>query len=115
MNRFVCCQGFRLLLASPSACYKLFKEKQEEGYGEARMFEGRIAHLFSLSRTTSHIRTNDPEVSVCGEQACLNKLFYGHRTAQQRAAQKLPVKTVLTEGFQLQEILSRKKFIHGIL
>ncbi|CAM5105539.1 unnamed protein product [Natator depressus] len=32
-------QGFRLLLASPSACYKLFKEKQEEGYGEARMFE----------------------------------------------------------------------------
>uniref|UniRef100_A0A8C3SAA4 protein-arginine deiminase n=1 Tax=Chelydra serpentina TaxID=8475 RepID=A0A8C3SAA4_CHESE len=32
-------QGFRLLLASPSACYKLFKEKQEEGYGEARLFE----------------------------------------------------------------------------
>uniref|UniRef100_A0A8C8RZH7 protein-arginine deiminase n=1 Tax=Pelusios castaneus TaxID=367368 RepID=A0A8C8RZH7_9SAUR len=33
-------QGFRLLLASPSACYKLFKEKQEEGYGEAKLFEG---------------------------------------------------------------------------
>ncbi|XP_006034799.1 protein-arginine deiminase type-3 [Alligator sinensis] len=33
-------QGFRLLLASPSACYKLLKEKQEEGHGKAQMFEG---------------------------------------------------------------------------
>ncbi|NWS64287.1 PADI3 deiminase, partial [Chunga burmeisteri] len=33
-------QGFRLLLASPSACYQLLKEKQEEGFGEAVMFEG---------------------------------------------------------------------------
>ncbi|XP_015268053.1 PREDICTED: protein-arginine deiminase type-1-like [Gekko japonicus] len=27
-------KGFRLLLASPFACYKLFKEKQSEGYGD---------------------------------------------------------------------------------
>nr|XP_014425051.1 protein-arginine deiminase type-3-like isoform X1 [Pelodiscus sinensis] len=33
-------QGFRLLLASPRACYKLLTEKQEEGYGDARLFEG---------------------------------------------------------------------------
>ncbi|NXB09108.1 PADI1 deiminase, partial [Cnemophilus loriae] len=33
-------QGFRLLLASPSACYRLLKEKQEEGFGEAAMFQG---------------------------------------------------------------------------
>ncbi|XP_068771678.1 protein-arginine deiminase type-1-like isoform X2 [Struthio camelus] len=33
-------QGFRLLLASPSACYRLLKEKRDEGYGEAAMFEG---------------------------------------------------------------------------
>ncbi|NXT91051.1 PADI1 deiminase, partial [Anhinga rufa] len=33
-------QGFRLLLASPSACYQLLKEKQEEGFGEAAMFQG---------------------------------------------------------------------------
>ncbi|XP_064353199.1 protein-arginine deiminase type-1-like [Dromaius novaehollandiae] len=33
-------KGFRLLLASPSACYRLLKEKQDEGYGEAVMFEG---------------------------------------------------------------------------
>uniref|UniRef100_A0A8D0GMH7 Protein-arginine deiminase n=1 Tax=Sphenodon punctatus TaxID=8508 RepID=A0A8D0GMH7_SPHPU len=28
-------KGFRLLLANPSACYKLFKEKQKEGHGDA--------------------------------------------------------------------------------
>ncbi|NXG26640.1 PADI1 deiminase, partial [Grallaria varia] len=33
-------KGFRLLLASPSACYQLLKEKQEEGHGEAAMFQG---------------------------------------------------------------------------
>ncbi|NWX71974.1 PADI1 deiminase, partial [Alca torda] len=33
-------KGFRLLLASPSTCYQLLKEKQEEGFGEAAMFEG---------------------------------------------------------------------------
>ncbi|XP_071623113.1 protein-arginine deiminase type-3-like isoform X1 [Heliangelus exortis] len=32
-------KGFRLLLASPSACYQLLKEKQEEGFGEAAMFQ----------------------------------------------------------------------------
>ncbi|NWV07858.1 PADI1 deiminase, partial [Ptilonorhynchus violaceus] len=34
-------KGFRLLLASPSACFQLFREKQEEGFGEAAMFQGR--------------------------------------------------------------------------
>uniref|UniRef100_A0A8C3QG66 Protein-arginine deiminase n=1 Tax=Cyanoderma ruficeps TaxID=181631 RepID=A0A8C3QG66_9PASS len=34
-------KGFRLLLASPSACYQLLREKQEEGYGEAALFQGR--------------------------------------------------------------------------
>ncbi|KFQ95690.1 Protein-arginine deiminase type-1, partial [Nipponia nippon] len=33
-------KGFRLLLASPSACYQLLKEKQDEGFGEAAMFQG---------------------------------------------------------------------------
>ncbi|XP_047648494.1 protein-arginine deiminase type-1 isoform X2 [Phacochoerus africanus] len=33
-------KGFRLLLASPSACLKLFHEKKEEGYGEAAQFDG---------------------------------------------------------------------------
>ncbi|XP_068027656.1 LOW QUALITY PROTEIN: protein-arginine deiminase type-1-like [Anomalospiza imberbis] len=33
-------KGFRLLLASPNACYKLFKEKQQQGHGEATQFIG---------------------------------------------------------------------------
>ncbi|KFQ13416.1 Protein-arginine deiminase type-1, partial [Leptosomus discolor] len=33
-------KGFRLLLASPNACYKLFKEKQSQGHGEATQFVG---------------------------------------------------------------------------
>ncbi|KGL77067.1 Protein-arginine deiminase type-1, partial [Tinamus guttatus] len=33
-------KGFRLLLASPNACYKLFKEKQKQGYGDATQFVG---------------------------------------------------------------------------
>nr|XP_008249781.1 protein-arginine deiminase type-6 [Oryctolagus cuniculus] len=33
-------KGFLLLLASPSSCYNLFKEKQKEGYGDAVLFEG---------------------------------------------------------------------------
>ncbi|NXJ06153.1 PADI3 deiminase, partial [Odontophorus gujanensis] len=33
-------KGFRLLLASPSTCYQLLREKQEMGYGEATMFQG---------------------------------------------------------------------------
>ncbi|NWT48025.1 PADI1 deiminase, partial [Chroicocephalus maculipennis] len=33
-------KGFRLLLASPNACYKLFKEKQKQGHGEAKQLVG---------------------------------------------------------------------------
>lgn len=33
-------QQFRMLMASTSACYKLFREKQKEGHGEAILFKG---------------------------------------------------------------------------
>ncbi|XP_008851153.1 protein-arginine deiminase type-4 [Nannospalax galili] len=33
-------KGFRLLLASPRACYQLFQEQQSQGHGEALLFEG---------------------------------------------------------------------------
>ncbi|XP_035423748.1 protein-arginine deiminase type-1-like [Cygnus atratus] len=33
-------KGFRLLLASPTACYKLFQEKQRQGHGEATQLVG---------------------------------------------------------------------------
>ncbi|XP_052031686.1 protein-arginine deiminase type-6 [Apodemus sylvaticus] len=32
-------KGFRLLLASPSACFELFEQKQKEGYGDVALFE----------------------------------------------------------------------------
>ena len=35
-----CLQGFRLLLASPRSCYRLFQEQLKEGHGEALLFEG---------------------------------------------------------------------------
>ncbi|NXG64110.1 PADI1 deiminase, partial [Hemiprocne comata] len=34
-------KGFRLLLASPNACYKLFKQKQRQGHGEASQLVGK--------------------------------------------------------------------------
>ncbi|XP_042743665.1 protein-arginine deiminase type-1-like [Lagopus leucura] len=33
-------KGFRLLLASPTACFKLFQEKQRQGHGEATQLVG---------------------------------------------------------------------------
>uniref|UniRef100_A0A7M4FHW5 protein-arginine deiminase n=1 Tax=Crocodylus porosus TaxID=8502 RepID=A0A7M4FHW5_CROPO len=33
-------KGFRLLLASPRACYQLFEEKQQQGHGDAAQFTG---------------------------------------------------------------------------
>ncbi|NWT15581.1 PADI1 deiminase, partial [Vireo altiloquus] len=33
-------KGFRLLLASPNACFQLFREKQRQGHGEATQFIG---------------------------------------------------------------------------
>ncbi|KAL0978512.1 hypothetical protein UPYG_G00171480 [Umbra pygmaea] len=33
-------KGFRLLLASPDACYKLFLGLQNDGHGQAKMFDG---------------------------------------------------------------------------
>lgn len=35
-----CMQGFRLLLASPDAAYKLFRSLQSDGHGKAKLFEG---------------------------------------------------------------------------
>uniref|UniRef100_A0A8D0W8Q4 Protein-arginine deiminase n=1 Tax=Sus scrofa TaxID=9823 RepID=A0A8D0W8Q4_PIG len=44
-------KDFRLLLASPSTCYKLFTEKQKQGYGDAALFgEIRKEQLLSNGR-----------------------------------------------------------------
>uniref|UniRef100_A0A8C4YPU8 protein-arginine deiminase n=1 Tax=Gopherus evgoodei TaxID=1825980 RepID=A0A8C4YPU8_9SAUR len=52
-------QGFQLLLASPSACYKLFREKQEEGYGEARLFEVTTTTIDEILANETLRREND--------------------------------------------------------
>ncbi|XP_042525711.1 protein-arginine deiminase type-6 isoform X2 [Dipodomys spectabilis] len=47
---------FRLLLASPSACYELFQKKQREGYGNATLFEEvRTDQLISNGRKAKTI------------------------------------------------------------
>lgn len=40
---FVGAQGFRLLLASPDAGYKVFRGLQKDGHGEAKLFDGRCS------------------------------------------------------------------------
>ncbi|XP_009700740.1 PREDICTED: protein-arginine deiminase type-2, partial [Cariama cristata] len=49
---------FRMLMASPAACYKLFREKQKEGQGEATMFKGYLGT--DMKRVTiNKILSND--------------------------------------------------------
>ncbi|XP_074916505.1 protein-arginine deiminase type-2-like [Chelonoidis abingdonii] len=49
---------FRMLMASTSACYKLFREKQKEGHGEATMFKGKLLHTcFPAKRGSQQWRT----------------------------------------------------------
>ncbi|NWI61300.1 PADI2 deiminase, partial [Calyptomena viridis] len=56
---------FRMLMASPAACYKLFREKQKEGQGEATMFKGkgdsgRLRAGFDTKRVTiNKVLSND--------------------------------------------------------
>lgn len=46
-------QAFRLLLASPSACFELFEQKEKEGYGDVTLFEDiRAEQLLSNGKVT---------------------------------------------------------------
>ncbi|XP_053432901.1 protein-arginine deiminase type-2 [Nycticebus coucang] len=49
---------FRLLMASTSACYRLFREKQKEGHGEAIMFKG-LGGMSSKRITINKILSNE--------------------------------------------------------
>ncbi|XP_078414251.1 protein-arginine deiminase type-2-like [Cetorhinus maximus] len=42
-------KGFRLLLVSPDACCKLFTKLQQEGHGEAQMFESLNTKAFKIN------------------------------------------------------------------
>ncbi|EDL13328.1 protein-arginine deiminase type-1 [Mus musculus] len=61
-------KGFRLLLASPSACLQLFQEKKEEGYGEAEQFDG-LKHKAKRSindiLADKHLRRDSAHVQKC--------------------------------------------------
>lgn len=59
-------QRFRMLLASPAACYRLFREKQKEGQGEATMFKGKGT---ALSGTAGATRGHFP--AGCPSAGCL--------------------------------------------
>ncbi|NXR92537.1 PADI2 deiminase, partial [Hypocryptadius cinnamomeus] len=52
---------FRMLLASPAACYRLFREKQKEGQGEATMFKGKGTALGTNTKrvTINKVLSND--------------------------------------------------------
>ncbi|XP_031761506.1 protein-arginine deiminase type-1-like isoform X2 [Xenopus tropicalis] len=47
-------KGFRLLLASPRMCLELFREKQNEGYGGAIMFEGLSTEPHTIEKLLSN-------------------------------------------------------------
>uniref|UniRef100_G3SPK8 Protein-arginine deiminase n=1 Tax=Loxodonta africana TaxID=9785 RepID=G3SPK8_LOXAF len=49
---------FRMLMASTSACYRLFREKQKEGHGEAIMFKG-LGGMSSKRITINKILSNE--------------------------------------------------------
>lgn len=59
-------QGFRLLLASPDAGYKLFRGLQSNGHGQAKLFEGRplLNNNIYCNGPTHHIMLNTPYVKL---------------------------------------------------
>ncbi|KAM4873380.1 protein-arginine deiminase type-1-like [Thomomys bottae] len=61
-------KGFRLLLASPSACLRLFQEKKEEGHGEAAQFEGlkhKAKRTINELLADRHLRKDSLHVQKC--------------------------------------------------
>nr|XP_020828349.1 protein-arginine deiminase type-3 isoform X3 [Phascolarctos cinereus]XP_020828353.1 protein-arginine deiminase type-3 isoform X3 [Phascolarctos cinereus] len=56
-------KGFRLLLASPSACFKLFQEKQKWGHGRALLFEGVMGSSQVKTMSINQILSNENFIS----------------------------------------------------
>ncbi|XP_069098605.1 protein-arginine deiminase type-3-like [Pleurodeles waltl] len=63
-------KGFRLLLASPTACYQLFRQKRKDGHGDAVMFEGLEVENLTINEILS-----DQELKKDSEyvQSCIDK------------------------------------------
>ncbi|XP_021118565.1 protein-arginine deiminase type-1 isoform X3 [Heterocephalus glaber] len=61
-------KGFRVLLASPSACLRLFQKKKEEGYGEAAQFAGlghKVKRSINEMLADRHLRNDSFHVQSC--------------------------------------------------
>lgn len=63
-----------MLMASTSACYKLFREKQKEGHGEAIMFKGECppgpGREQGAEPTETLRRTGQMNTSLLSTQLC---------------------------------------------
>ncbi|XP_043301735.1 protein-arginine deiminase type-3 isoform X2 [Cervus canadensis] len=56
-------KGFRMLLASPSACFKLFQEKQKWGHGGALLFQGVVGNQQVNTVSISQVLSNENLIS----------------------------------------------------
>uniref|UniRef100_A0A5F9CTR7 Peptidyl arginine deiminase 3 n=1 Tax=Oryctolagus cuniculus TaxID=9986 RepID=A0A5F9CTR7_RABIT len=56
-------KGFRMLLASPSTCFKLFQEKRKWGHGRALLFEGVIGDRRVKTISINQVLSNDNLIS----------------------------------------------------
>uniref|UniRef100_A0A8C5LEG1 Peptidyl arginine deiminase, type III n=1 Tax=Jaculus jaculus TaxID=51337 RepID=A0A8C5LEG1_JACJA len=52
-------QGFRLLLASPGACFRLFQEKQKWGHGRALLFQGIVGERRVKTISINQVLSNE--------------------------------------------------------
>ncbi|XP_067826657.1 protein-arginine deiminase type-2-like isoform X2 [Heptranchias perlo] len=62
-------KGFRLLLVSPDVCCKLFMKLQQEGHGEAQMFEGLKKQTVKINEILSNQKLRDDNTYV---QQCID-------------------------------------------
>ncbi|NXX42961.1 PADI2 deiminase, partial [Tricholaema leucomelas] len=64
---------FRMLMASPAACYKLFREKQKEGQGEATMFKGKRTGQGARGGLAQALVPSQPILCFCDPlQRCID-------------------------------------------
>ncbi|XP_054435592.1 protein-arginine deiminase type-3 [Pteronotus mesoamericanus] len=56
-------KGFRMLLASPGTCFKLFQEKRKWGHGKALLFEGLVGNVEVNTISINQVLSNESLIS----------------------------------------------------
>ncbi|KAK2492231.1 hypothetical protein MC885_002638 [Smutsia gigantea] len=56
-------KGFRMLLASPGACFKLFQEKKRQGHGRALLFKGVVGNKQVNTISINQVLSNENLIS----------------------------------------------------